>query len=216
MATAQIAPLENRFVDTLTRSEALVTDIKGLVKPPPAGPGHPGLPQLQLNLVYELAFIRCILAWVDFLFTSMCAYLTGAKGTSGRAVKSKARVQTLEAAEAVLVGGQRFLSWTDSGVVRKRAQIWFDGGGPYVAALSAFASYGELRTVRNRIVHKSRSAEKSFSTLRGSKYGTSKAAKKQQHGMGPGAFLAAKDGAGTRFNAYVQDMKSAARTIAEA
>lgn len=206
---AKIQPPKDRFDTTTQQALNLVADVKTLVKPPPAGPGHPGLPQFQLNLIYELAFVRCVLAWEDFLHTSMCAYLTGAKGLSGKPAKPKAKVPTLTIAEELLVGEREFLSWTDKRTVRERAALWFQKGEPYDTALQNFATYEELRRVRNRIVHRSASAQDKFSKLRKQKH-----PKIAHHGMGPGAFLARSTQTGTRLDIYVADLAAAVTHVA--
>jgi len=127
---AKIQPLKDRFDSTTQQAAKLVGAVKTLVKPPPAGLGHPGLPQFQLNLIYELAFVRCVLAWEDFLHTSMCAYLTGARGLSGKSAHPKAKVPTLTVAEELLVGEREFLSWTGKKTVRERAALWLEQGSP--------------------------------------------------------------------------------------
>lgn len=209
VAIAKIRPLKDRFDATAQQSLNLVADVKTLVKPPPAGPGHPGLPQFQLNLIYELAFVRCVLAWEDFLHTSMCAYLTGARGLSGKPAQPKAKVPTLTVAEELLVGERDFLSWTKKTTVRDRAAMWFQNGEPYDTALKNFATYEELRIVRNRIVHRSASAQDRFSKLRKQKH-----PRIAHHGMGPGAFLARSTHAGTRLDGYVADLSAAVKYIA--
>ena len=209
MAVAKVQPLKNRFDKTTQQALKLVSDVKTLIKPPPAGPGHPGLPQFQLNLVYELAFVRCVLAWEDFLHSSMCAYLTGARGLGGKPSQPKARVSTLTTAEELLVGERDFLSWTGKRTVRERAGLWFENGEPYDTALKNFATYEELRKVRNRIVHRSASAQDQFSKLRMQKHPNI-----THHGMGPGAFLARATQAGTRLDTYVADLGTAVSHIA--
>jgi hypothetical protein len=200
---AKIEPLSARFLHTSTGAIKLVNDVKGLVKPPPAVRGHPGLPQMQLNLIYELAFVRCVLAWEDFLYSSMCAYLTGAKGLSGRQAKPRAKIGKLATAGELLVGERDFLSWTSKDRVCSRAAIWFEDGEPYETALNNFTTYEELRRVRNRIVHNSGSAQIAFRKLAKSKY-------RKAHGLGPGAFLARSLAAGgTRLDAYAADLATA-------
>lgn len=209
MAAAKIKPHKDRFDETALQAVNLVGDVKTLIKPPPAGPGHPGLPQFRLNLVYELAFVRCVLAWEDFLHTSMCAYLTGAKGLSGRPAQPKAKVSTLTIAEGLLVGERDFLSWTSKARVRERAELWFESGEPYDTALRNFATYEELRKVRNRIVHRSASTQDQFSKLRRHKHPHI-----THRGMGPGAFLARATQGGSRLDAYVADLGKAVTHIA--
>ncbi len=130
-----------------------------------AAVGQDGLPQFRLNLIYELAFLRCVLAWEEFLLETMCAYLTGAAGLSGRRAKPRAAVATLGTAQELLIGkGPPFVSWTDKKRVQMRAKLWFDGGEPYGAALVGLVAYDELRIVRNRIVHDNTSWQKAFRT----------------------------------------------------
>lgn len=209
MAVAKIKPIKDRFDKTTQQALNLIADVKTLTRPPPAPAGHPGLPQFQLNLIYELAFVRCVLAWEDFLHTAMCAYLTGAKGLSGTVAHPRAKVSTLTIAEELLVGEREFLSWTDKKRVRERAVLWFENGEPFDTALKNFATYEELRRVRNRIVHRSASSQEKFNKLRKQKHPNI-----PHHGMGPGSFLARTTQVGTRLDTYAADLSAAVSHIA--
>src|SRR5207244_8363791 len=101
------------------------------------------------NLIYELAFVRSILAWEAFLLGTMCAYLTGASGLSGKQAKPKAKISTLPIARELLIGeGLPFVSWTKAKTVRERAELWFVDGEPYKTTLASFSTYDELRIIR--------------------------------------------------------------------
>lgn len=208
LPSASIKPVHDQFVTTVTGSTKLVDSAKALVKPPPAKPGHPGLPQFQLNLIYELAFVRCVLAWEAFLHGTMCAYLTGAPGLSGSPAKPKAKVSTLGVTHELLIGeGLPFVSWTSKRTVRDRAELWFIDGEPYKTVLASFSTYDELRTIRNRIVHNNASSQAVFRKLMKKKHST-------QQGLGPGADLARTFHGGTRLQAYVAEWTGAALQIA--
>lgn len=211
MAAGKLQLVLGAFTRDLDGAEDLITDIQALRRPPPVAAGHPGLPQLQLNLVRELAFLRCVLAWEVFLEDSFVAYLTGGTGLSGKKAKAKVIAKTGVQARSVLLGGQDFLTWISADAVKKRAEVWFIDGEPYVAALNALTSHKEIRIVRNRIAHNSGEAKDKFAVLRKQKVTNSAA----RHGMGPGGFLARPVGGQlTQFDAYVSAMRAAATSIA--
>lgn len=79
MAVGKIQPVFDAFTKDLDRASDLIADIRALRPPPPIPITVPGLPQLQFNLVRELAFLRCVLAWEVFLEESFVVYLTGWK-----------------------------------------------------------------------------------------------------------------------------------------
>jgi hypothetical protein len=205
-------PVIDAFVRDLDRASDLIAAIRLLRRPPPTPPGHPGLPEFQLNLVRELSFLRCVLAWEVFLEDSFVVYLTGGGGQSGRKAKTHVTATTGPQARSVLLGGQDYLSWSGADVIKRRARVWFSDGEPYVSALTALATNKEIRVVRNRIAHNSGEASTKFSKLRAQKI-TNAAARR---GMGPGAFLArAVKGHASRFDAYVVDLRTAATAIAQ-
>lgn len=206
-------PVLKRLVADLQRAADLVADIKTLRKPLPGGgqtpPGHPGLPQFQMNLVRELAFLRCVLAWEVFLEDSFVVYLTGGVGLSKKGSKAHVTAKTATQARGVLLGGNPFLSWAGN-AAKERAKIWFKDGEPYVAAFQAFPSK-EVRVIRNRIAHDSGTAQEEFEKLR------NKLVKKpnERKGMGAGGLLSrATKAHPSRFDSYVSDMNAAATTIA--
>lgn len=210
MAAGKIAPIITTFNRELDRAEALVAAIQALRRPPPVGPGHPGLPELQRNLVRELAFLRCVLAWEVLLEDSFIVYMTGGKGLSGKKAKSLVTAKTGPQARAILLGGRDYLSWSSTETVKGRARVWFSDGEPYITAFSTFSTNKEIRVVRNRIAHNSGEAKEQFNTLREKK--VTNAA--ERRGMGPGAFLARTVGGHpTRFDAYLSDLRAAAAVI---
>lgn len=205
-------PVIAAFYRDVDRAADLIADIQALRRPPPTTAGHPGLPELQLNLVRELAFLRCVLAWEVFLEDSFVVYLTGGRGLSGKKAKARVTAKTGPQAQSVLSGGQDYLTWSSGDVVKTRARVWFSDGEPYLQAFTALTTNKEIRIVRNRIAHNSGEAEGKFSKLRAQKVANTAA----RHGMGPGRFLADPAGAQlTRFDAYVLDLRTAATTIAQ-
>jgi hypothetical protein len=211
MATGEMQPALDTFNKELDRASSLVADIQKLRRPPPATARHPGLPELQLHLVRELAFLRCLLAWETFLEDSFLVYLTGGEGLSGKRANALVTAKTVPQARAVLLGDQDFLSWSGSAAC-DRARVWFSDGEPYVRAFGAFPTNKEMWTVRNRIAHNSGKAQETFNKLRREAFPNAK----DRHGMGPGAFLARPFGRhSSRFAAYVLDLRAAATTIAQ-
>ena len=80
---ATIKSVYDEFDNGLASSVKLVADIETLR--PTSTAGYPGgLPQLQLNMVYELAFLRCFISWETFLEDAFLAYAMGRAGLSGR------------------------------------------------------------------------------------------------------------------------------------
>lgn len=210
MAAGKIKPVLEAFERELNRSSDLLADVQALRR---AAPGNPklGLPQLQLNLVRELAFLRCVLAWEVFLEDSFVVYLTGAVKLSGKPAKVRVEARTATLARSVLVGTQDFLSWSGNETVKSRANVWFKDGEPYVSALNQLSTHKEIRIVRNRIAHDSGEAKTKFAALRAKQ--VSNAASRK--GMGPGAFLARVTAGVSRYDAYAADLRQAATAIAQ-
>ena len=164
------------------------------------------------DLLVELAYFQCYIAWEAFLESAFLLYLLGRTAPRGGPVHRYATPPTWDAAkEFVVPEGRSFASWAAADVVG-RSERFFRGGGPFLGPLSSRrALFEDARVLRNAVAHDSGSARKKFETLVRKKIGTLPA------GLTVGAFLLTTDPAASppsRFlYGYVEAMETAASQI---
>jgi len=134
---------------------------------PTYGPSNPKFTTKHQNMLIELAFLKCFLAWERFLEESFILYLMGKKSPRRFAPKRFIEPPTREyAIQLVLPEGRQYANWDDPETVQSRAQRFFIKGGPYKSVLSANAYlFKELRVIRNAMVHHSSSSQGKFQGL---------------------------------------------------
>ena len=189
------------------------------------------LPVLQHNLVYELSFLRSVIAWESLVEDVFLTYLLRRPTRTGRRLPSKLPGRavneaggtggiTLRMAGEILTGDRRFSDWLLANVVVERAKKWFPGDTSFNDAYAKFVDplgrnnvkpFEDIVIVRNRIAHSSGTAADKFATLRAREV----AVPAERRGMGPGQFLRRphQAGAASWFEAYLTLMEDAADTL---
>lgn len=170
-----------------------------------------GLPQVQLEIIAELAFLRVFMAWENFLEESFIRYLVGAASPSGYTPDRFVNPPNMEIAEKLILGEKReYVRWNSTNEVIARSKIYFKDGEPYKNALQvATIELDEMNTIRNRIAHKSTYSKDKFNQLIRRTFGHG------IRGMTPGRFLLTPKNASslTYFNNYVEIIKYTSRII---
>jgi hypothetical protein len=169
------------------------------------------LPNFQQALIHELAFLRCFLAWEVFLEDTFYAYLLGRAAPDGSTYQRYLTPRGLDHAKEVIRGGRPFITWTDPARVVDRAELFLRHGEPYATVIGNVSSeLVEMRTVRNRIAHRSDSASAKFLELVRQRLGT------VPNGMSAGRFLRGTDAGATstRFEVYLTLLRVSAAAIA--
>lgn len=157
-------------------SQRLITKIRDL-----------GLPQIQLEIIVELAFLRIFIAWENFLEGSFIRYLMGAKSPSGYKPKAFVNPYNMEHALNFISQGKDYVKWNSASDVIDRSDVFFKNGEPFKNTLEASTTdLNEMNTIRNRIAHKSKSSQEKFNSLIRFKFGHG------IRGMTPGRFLLEK------------------------
>lgn len=115
----------------------------------------------------EMAWIQMFLAWEEFLEESFVRYLLGARSPRGPRPHPLVVVRSLEQARKLILGeGRSYLDWTDPGRLIERSALFFKDGEPYSTAIrSASTHLSRMKTVRNRIAHRSQAAVKKYDSL---------------------------------------------------
>jgi hypothetical protein len=198
--------------EELAKSVALLEAVRALRLPAQVPGRFRALPNFQLALVAELAFLRCFLSWEIFLEECFLAYASGSETPSGTTYTCFLAAPNRESTKAILVGERRaFATWTNPKDVTQRAQLYFEKGEPFASALAtAGGALADMVVVRNRIAHRSGTAAQNFLSLIRRRYGS------VQPGMSPGRFLLgpAPNPVRRQIDDYVIVLKAASRQIA--
>lgn len=126
-------------------------------------PLHPS----QARRVVSLAFFASFVAWEQYIADVFIRYLAGAQALDGSHPKPRIGfAQDLSHAAMILSGSNQNLSWTYPGIIRKRAELFFDHGHPFADPLKDCCQrVHDARKIRNRIAHSSQQSRKAFKEL---------------------------------------------------
>lgn len=139
----------------------------------------------NVELSYELAFLRIFLAWELFLEDSLLRLLCGYRHSGGQEPLQPNRTyfRTLGDAERAILGGQQYKLWHNPGHVISRAQTYLQNSRYEIIIASAQARLAHFAAVRHRIAHAQSHAARQFDqatmSLAGRRYPASR----------PGRFL---------------------------
>jgi hypothetical protein len=119
--------------------------------------GVPRFTVSHMEMVTEMAFLRCFLAWEAFLEESFILYLQGKNAPGGKMPKCYVQPPTREVAEQIIVpDGREYADWAKVRNVIRRAERFFRDGEPYSGALKSQQDrLQHIETVRNAIAHSS-------------------------------------------------------------
>ncbi len=131
----------------------------------------------------EMAWIQLFLAWEEFLEETFVRYLVGARPPRGRRPHPLIVVRSLEQARKLILGeGRSYLDWTEPNRLISRAELFFKDGEPYRTAIqSASLHLSRMKKIRNRIAHRSRTAEKKYEELLLELYGPGRRSRTPGH-----------------------------------
>lgn len=117
-------------------------------------------------LVTEACFLNLFIVFEEFLEASFLHYLVGRMSTARWRPSRYAKPPTVEHANKMLVGQQRFVDWSTPATVIKYSELYFLEGEPFKTPLSgASAQLLDMKTVRNSTAHKSTTTQVKLETL---------------------------------------------------
>lgn len=169
------------------------------------------LPTYQKALIYELAFLRCFLAWEVFLEETFYAYMLQKPAPDGTVFTRYISPRDEQHARDIIRGERRFATWSRGADVIKRAELFFERGEPFSSGLGAAGGdLADMVVVRNRIAHQSGTAKTKFLDLVRRKHGS------VPRGTSAGRFLLGTDATATtnRFEAYLRVVSAVSRVVA--
>ena len=135
----------------------------------------------RLELLYEMAYLRIFVSWEAFLEQAFFRYLCGYSSAAGTAVPAAGKTfeTTIAAAEAAVLGGNRFVLWHNPSKVVTRASRFFASSPIQTVVLSNTSRLENFAAIRHRITHTQSDARKNFDaatmTIAGKRYGGSRA-----------------------------------------
>ena len=153
----------NAFVESAQAAAGLLAGVKQLRSRAPRGARL--LSDRQFEMVAELSFLQTYLAWEEFLEESFIRYLCGSASPSGKKFSRLVKPRDRGTAEKLLYMHRHRPDWTEPGNVTRLAESMFDLGGPFVPVSSASADLREMKVIRNRIAHRSLSAQQELEQL---------------------------------------------------
>jgi hypothetical protein len=127
---------------------------------------RPAFRRQHVEWACEAALLKIFVAWETYMEMVMACYATGQRAPSGyRAPRLPQRRLTMSVPQVARLfrGEQRFLGWSDPGVVIRRAKHWFRNGEPFTTHVGGVAqTVLYLKAVRNAVAHESDSAYGTF------------------------------------------------------
>jgi len=120
----------------------------------------------QRDLIVEWAFVRIHAAWESFLESCFIAYMLGAQTASGFAPVRYVFPNDEQHALGMIRAGRDYFPWTAPEALRRQSLLCFQDGHPFRQILDeATTELQEMNTVRNSVVHRSRSATEKLRSL---------------------------------------------------
>jgi hypothetical protein len=114
---ASVRSLRDAFDNDLAQARRLLEVVK--------------LPTYQKALIYELAFLRCFLAWEVFLEGTFYAYMLQKASPNGSHFSCYMSPRDEQHARDIIRGNRRYATWARSSDVIRRAELYFSNGEPY-------------------------------------------------------------------------------------
>lgn len=105
-------------------------------------------------LISEACFLKIFITLEEFLEASFTHYLVGKMSTARWRPSKFAKPPSVEHAQKMLIGTQRYVDWSTPDTVIKFANLYFVDGEPFKTPLSGAKSHlDSMKTVRNSTAH---------------------------------------------------------------
>ncbi|MFZ4702088.1 MAG: hypothetical protein ACOYMG_18740 [Candidatus Methylumidiphilus sp.] len=128
--------------------------------------GKEFLPLIDRNQIITAAFLNMHVAWETFLESALAEFMIGTPTISGRAPVRFVSPRTVDDAQKILIGANRYFDFANPDNVRKIVKIYFENGYPFEPHLSSIASdLADLRTMRNGAAHISTTTQTAINSL---------------------------------------------------
>lgn len=116
--------------------------------------------------ISESSFLKIFISWESFLEDSFIKYLQGTPSINGVHPIKYASPTSIDHAQKIVIGTQKYVDWSNPEIVRKLASIFFDTGYVFNTHISSInAELMDLRTIRNAAAHLSSTTSQKLDSL---------------------------------------------------
>ena len=159
-----IEQLNSKFLDECLSYETYVTNAQFLYSERIEKDGVI-FDNKTLNLIVEYAFFRIFLLWEYYLEQTFIRYSLGGTGKNGKKLTTYVRPLDFSHAYNLVQGTSKYPDWTNSEIVLKLAENFFENGGPYVKLTEMRSTLQDIKVIRNSLAHISINAREKFESL---------------------------------------------------
>jgi hypothetical protein len=179
-----IPPLDREFTRQLSLAFEFVARVEA-VNMAARQDRRLALSTANVELSYELAFLRIFLAWELFLEDALTRFISGYHHSSGREPLKPGQqyFRSLSLAETAILGGGRYRLWHNPTHVISRAQTYLQNSRYELIIASAQVRIGYFAAIRHRIAHAQKHAAVEFDMT------TMMLTGRRYRGSRPGRFL---------------------------
>lgn len=169
--------------------------------------------KIDREQITQAAFLNLFIAWERFLEDMFAKMMTGQPTVNGTHPVKYVAPPNIAAANAMVIGTQKYFDYANVELVRRMAALYFQGGYPFEPHMGASVSdIADMRTMRNAAAHISSTTQRSLESLAQRLLG------KPQPGISLYTLLTTLDPASatgeTVFGTYRDKLKVAAQLIA--
>lgn len=128
--------------------------------------GNDLYPEYQKEFIVTSAFLKMFIYWEEFLEKIFINYLLGEPSVDGTQVNAYVSPQSLEHAQKILIGTQKYVDWANHEIVRRLANIFFENGEPFATNIASISvDLSDLKTIRNAAAHVSSTTQHKLDAL---------------------------------------------------
>lgn len=122
--------------------------------------------EIVRSFITDNAFLKIFIAWEGFLETAFIKYLMGEPSISGLTFTRYASPTSIEHAQKILIGTQKYVDWSNPEIVRKISKLYFENGDPFHTIISSIQNaIFDLKTIRNAAAHISSTTQSNLDAL---------------------------------------------------
>lgn len=120
----------------------------------------------ERETVTNACFLNLFITMEEFFESAYGHYLTGKMSTARWRPAKYAKPTSVDHAQRMAIGFQRFMDWSTGDRVVKLAELYFKDGEPFATAIKSMTSHlNDMKTVRNGTAHTSVTTQASLDAL---------------------------------------------------
>lgn len=151
----------------------------------PLAPDDSHDPETTLNIIAEGTFIRYFTLWEKSVEKAFLYFCCGGQTLNGLQPVRRLAECDSQTAKMILSSGKRYLDWSNQGIIRERAKLFFVDGIPfYDPIIGKSHVLSDAEKIRNVIAHDSLESWNSYRIVQRNNYRT-----ERSFVMSPGQML---------------------------